>query len=222
MNVVFVFDSDHQPCSRHTYENMLNPQLRLLLYVAAVLFLILDTANCFNSFVPLRIYFSLASPSPRSSLLPLLPSSPSRRPPPYVSRLRSPTVPPFGRASGSRAGVVNPDNESPSASSDKAIKTEKQLADLKGEIDAVTAKIDDKEAERKTETNGTEKGVLLKSIDTLYEALKDLRATRAKLIEAGIAAPVPVPVPGKSVRAHHCMNFVPCAVDAPLFVCICD
>ena len=68
---------------------------------------------------------------------------------------------------------------------------------VNGEIDAVVTEIRKKEAERKTETNGTEKGVLLKSIDTLYEALKDLRATRAKLIDASIAAPVPVPVPGK-------------------------
>jgi len=110
-------------------------------------------------------------------------------------------VPPFGRASGSRAGVVNPDNGSPSASSDKAIQTEKQLADLKGEIDAVTAKIDAKEAERKTETNGAEKGVLLKSIEVLNEALKDLRATRAKLIDASIATPVPVP--GKSTPLYE-------------------
>ena len=102
-------------------------------------------------------------------------------------------MPPFGRASGSRAGVVNPDNGSPSATSDKAIKTEKQLADLKGEIDAITAKIDAKEAERKTEADGLEKGLLLKSINKLNARLERLSTTRDKLIDAIIAAPVPDP-----------------------------
>ena len=94
---------------------MRTPPLRLLLYVATVLFLILDTANCFNSFVPLRIYFSLASPSPRSSL-PVLPSSPYRCPSlSYVSRRRSSTLPPFDSTSGLRAVSVPP---SPSADPD--------------------------------------------------------------------------------------------------------
>ena len=213
---------------------MRTPPLRLLLYVATVLFLILDTANCFNSFVPLRIYFSLASPSPRSSLLPLLPSSPYRCPSlSYVSRRRSSTLPPFDSTSGLRAVSVppspsaDPDDVSLPTSSDATLasllnsplipgaatppsglpkdfsprNTAKQLRKLNEEIDAVAAKIDAKEAERKTETNGTEKGVLLKSIDVLNEALKGLRATRDKLIDASIAAQVPVP--GKSTPLYE-------------------
>ena len=83
---------------------------RLLLYVAAVLFLILHTANSFNSFVPRRVYFSFASPSsPRASLLHLLSSPPNRRPSlPYVSRHRSSTRPPFDSTSGLRAVSVPP------------------------------------------------------------------------------------------------------------------
>ena len=103
-------------------------------------------------------------------------------------------------------------------SSDKAIKTEKQLADLKGEIDAITAKIDAKEAEW-MKANDLDKPVYQKSIDILNSRLERLITTRDKLIEASIAAPVPIPVPGKSTP---CMNSVPCAIDAALFVCICD
>ena len=87
------------------------------------------------------------------------------------------------------------------------------------EIDAVVTEIREKEAERKTETNGTEKGVLLKSINMLNSRLERLIATRDKLIEASIAALVPVPVPGKSTIV---CTLWPCAVDAPLFVCMCD
>ena len=50
--------------------------------------------------------------------------------------------------------------------------------------------------------NDKDKDFYQKSIDVLNEALKDLRATRDKLIEASIAAPVPVPVPGKSTPLY--------------------
>ena len=80
---------------------------------------------------------------------------------------------------------------------------------------AVT-EIREKEAERKTETNGTEKDIILKSIEILNEALKDLRATRAKLIDASIAAPVPVPVPGKSTPLYEI-----CALCCRLHLLVC-
>ena len=211
---------------------MRTPPLRLLLYVATVLFLILDTANCFNSFVPLRIYFSLASPSPRSSL-PLLPSSPYRCPSlSYVSRRRSSTLPPFDSTSGLRAvsappsPSADPDDVSLPTSSDATLpsllnspllpdaatppsglpkdfsprNTAKQLRKLNEEIDAVAAKIDAKEAEWK-KANAEDKPVYQKSIDVLNEALKGLRATRDKLINASIAAQVPVP--GKSTPLYE-------------------
>ena len=194
---------------------MLNPTRRLWLRIAAVLFFFLASAPCYTSFVPLRVHPSLFSPSPRSSLP--FSTSPSRRPPPYVSRLRSPTVPPFGRASGSRAASADPDatplptpsNETQSLNflsvppiDITARKTTIEVDKLKvnGEIDAITAKIDAKEAEW-MRAEGTDKAVYQKSIDTLYEALKDLRATRAKLIDASIA--VPVPVPGKSTPLYE-------------------
>jgi len=182
---------------------MRNQQLRLWLQIAAVLFFLLALAPCCTSFVPLRVHASFSSPSPRSSLV--LSTSPSRRlSPPYVSRLWSPTLPPFGRASGSRAGVVNPDNGSPSASSDKAIKTEKQLSKLNDEIDAVNSEIREEKAKWE-KANDLDKPVYQTSIGILNSRLERLITTRDKLIEASIAAPVPVPVPvpGKSTPLYE-------------------
>ena len=227
---------------------MRTPPLRLLLYVATVLFLILDTANCFNSFVPLRIYFSLASPSPRSSLLPLLPSSPYRCPSlSYVSRRRSSTLPPFDSTSGLRAVSVppspsaDPDDVSLPTSSDATLpslrspllpdaatppsglpkdfsprNTAKQLRKLNEEIDAVAAKIDAEKAEWK-KANTKYKPVYQKSIDVLNEALKGLRATRDKLIDASFAAPVPAP--GESTPLYEFCAFC-CRRPPPQCVCV--
>ena len=122
--------------------------------------------------------------------------------------------PPSGPAARSKKSRTS--HTSVIASGATPRKAKKQLDKLNEEIDAVVTEIRKKEAERKTETNGTEKGVLLKSIDILNEALKDLRATRGKLIDASIAASVPSPA-GKSTPS---MNVVPCDVDAPpLNVC---
>ena len=97
--------------------------------------------------------------------------------------------------SSHNATTTTPSRNSIGLPSDTSLrKTDEQLRKLNEEIDAVAAKIDAEKAEWK-KANTKYKPVYQKSIDTLYEALKDLRATRAKLIEAGIAAPVPVPVP---------------------------
>ena len=101
---------------------MLTPQLRLLLYIAAVLFSILDPTNSFTSFVPHLIQFSRSSPSPRTSRLSS--SSPSRRPsPPNVSRLWSSPLPPFNSTSGPRDDSVDPDLGSLPTSSHNATTT---------------------------------------------------------------------------------------------------
>ena len=211
---------------------MLTPQLMLLLYVAAVLFSILDPANSFTSFVPHRIHLSRSSPSPRTSRLSS--SSPSRRPsPPNVSRLWSSPLPPFNSTSGPRDDSVDPDLGSLPTSSHNATtttpsrnsiglpidtsfrKTEMELDKLKlnEEIYAVAAKIDAEKAEWK-KANAEDKPVYQKSIDVLSEALKGLRATRDKLIDASIAAQVPPP--GKGTPLCECCAL---CVDASLFVC---
>ena len=230
---------------------MRTPPLTLLLYVAAVIFLILDTANSFNSFVPRRVPFSLSSPSsPRSSLLPLLSSPPNRRPSvPYVSHRRSSTLPPFDSTSGLRAVSVppspsaDPDDVSLPTSSDatlpslrspllpdaatppsglpkdssplKFLKLEKQLAELKGEIDAVAAKIDAEKAKRDSTPDVAEKAVLLESIGVLNSRLERLISHRRELSLAGIA--VPVPAPGKSTPLCVCCAL--CCRRPPLCVC---
>ena len=199
--------------------------------------MILDTANCFNSFVPLRIYFSLASPSPRSSL-PWLPSYPYRcvhdaapfRQYELSSRclraalfLRRPRrgVPPhvLDATPPSLRSPLLPDAATPPSGLPKEIslrKTDEQLHKLNEEIDAVAAKIDAEKAEWK-KANSEDKPVYQKSIDVLNSRLERLISHRRELSLAGIAAPVPAP--GKSTP---CMNVVPCAVDAALFVCIGD
>ena len=112
------------------------------------------------------------------------------------------------------SGLVN---LSPELPSDALLrKTEKQLADLKGEIDAAAAKIDAEKAEWK-KANAEDRPIILKSIDVLNSRLERLIATRDKLIDASIAAQVPAP--GKSTPLRV---FCPCAVDAPLFVCVGD
>ena len=75
-------------------------------------------------------------------------------------------------------------------------KTEKQLADLKGEIDAAAAEIHVKEVKRESTPDVAEKAVILKSIDVLNDTLKCLISHRRELYLASIAAPVPAP--GKS------------------------
>ena len=210
---------------------MLTPQLMLLLYVAAVLFSILDPAYSFTSFVPHRIHLSRSSPSPRTSRLSS--SSPSRRPsPPNVSRLWSSPLPPFNSTSGPRDDSVDPDLGSLPTSSHNATtttpsrnsiglpsdtslrKTDEQLRKLNEEIDAVAAKIDAEKAEWK-KANAEDKPVYQKSIDVLNEALKGLRATRDKLIDASIAAQVPAP--GKSTPLCECCAL--CGRRPPLCVC---
>ena len=114
---------------RHIESTMPTPQLRLWLYVAAVLLSILDPAKTFTSFAPLNVHFSISSPS---------------------SLLNSPLL---------------PDAATPPSGLPKEIslrKTERQLADLNGEIDAVAAKIVAEKAERK-KANADDKPVNLKS-----------------------------------------------------------
>ena len=65
-----------------------------------------------------------------------------------------------------------------------------QLKMLKDEIDAVTKKIDEEKEEWKTATP-EKAAVYLKSIDVLNEALKGLRASRDRIIDAATAAPAP-------------------------------
>ena len=211
---------------------MLTPQLMLLLYVAAVLFSILDQANSFTSFVPHRIHLSRSSPSPRTSRLSS--SSPSRRPsPPNVSRLWSSPLPPFNSTSGPRDDSVDPDLGSLPTSSHNAttttpsrnsiglpkdfspLKLEKQLAELKGEIDAVTAKIDAEKAEWK-KANAEDKPVYQKSIDVLNSRLEGLISHRRELSLASIAAQVPPP--GKGTPLCECCAL--CGRQPPL--CVCD
>ena len=86
------------------------------------------------------------------------------------------------------------------ASSDKATKIELDKLKVNGEIDAVTSEIR-AEKSKWEKANDKDKAFYQTSIDTLYEALKDLRATRAKLIDASIA--VPVPAPGKSTPLYE-------------------
>jgi hypothetical protein len=82
------------------------------------------------------------------------------------------------------------------------MKIEVDKLKVNGEIDAITAKIDAKEAEW-MRAEGTDKAVYQKSIDILNSRLERLIATRDKLIEASIAAPVPVPVQGKSTPLYE-------------------
>ena len=86
------------------------------------------------------------------------------------------------------SGLVNLSPEFPS---DALLRnSEKQLTDLKGEIDAAAAETHVKEAKRESTPDVGEKAIILKSIKVLNEALKGLRATRDKLIDASIAAQV--------------------------------
>ena len=68
---------------------------------------------------------------------------------------------------------------------------DKQLADLKGEIDVITPKIEAMEAERKAEPDAAEKTRLDKSLDVLNSRLEGLLASRDKLFDALVAAPAP-------------------------------
>ena len=69
-------------------------------------------------------------------------------------------------------------------------KMDTQLTKLNDEIDAVTKKIDEEKEEWKTATP-EKAAVYLKSIDVLNEALKGLRASRDRIIDAATAAPAP-------------------------------
>ena len=73
---------------------------------------------------------------------------------------------------------------------------EKQLDDLKGEIDALTKKIDAAEEELKKETNSERAAVFLKSIERSNDDKKALLAYRHELSLA-LAAADP---PGKNAR----------------------
>ena len=111
------------------------------------------------------------------------------------------------------SGLVN---LSPELPSDALLrKTEKQLADLKGEIDAAAAEIHVKEAKRENTPDVAEKAVILKSIDVLNSRLERLIATRDKLIDASIAAQVPAP--GKYTPLCVCCAL--CCRRPPLCVC---
>ena len=104
---------------------------------------------------------------------------------------------------------------------------DEQLSDLKDEIDAITDEIRVEKARRQGTTDVGEKAIVLKSIDVLNEALKGLRATREKLIDASlIPAPVPAPVKNTFLSLSLslcwvCVCVVLCAVDA-LFVRVRD
>jgi len=128
-------------------------------------------------------------------------------------------VPPFGRASGSRAASADPNALSPPASSNetqslnflsvppiditpRTTKIELDKLKVNGEIDAVTAEIRVKEADWK-KANDKDKTFYQTSIGMLNSRLERLITTRDKLIEASIAAPVPVPVPGKSTPLYE-------------------
>ena len=118
---------------------------------------------------------------------------------------------PSGHAGGSKA------SRTPIASvlaSDTAHHNrEKQLADLKGEIDAVTSEIRAEKASWK-KANAKYKPVYQKSIDVLNEALKGLRDHRRELSLASIAAQVPAP--GKSTPLCVCCAL--CCRRPPLCV----
>ena len=183
-----------KPSPTPSYENMNNPPLRLWLQVAVPLLLILEQAHAFtSSFLPLRVHLSRSSPFPRSSR-PLSSSSPTSRRPSqpymYVSRLLTSTPSPFDRTSGLRAGSGNSDKGLPIDTSFR--KTEKQLADLKGEIDAVAAEIRAEKAAWKN-ANADDKPVYQKSIDVLNSRMELLISHRRELSLASIAAPVPAP-----------------------------
>ena len=93
---------------------------------------------------------------------------------------------------------------------------EKQLADLKGEIDAAAAEIHVKEAKRENTPDVAEKAVILKSIGVLNEALKGLRDHRRELSLASIAAQVPPPGKGTPL----CVCCALCCRRPPLCVCM--
>ena len=68
---------------------------------------------------------------------------------------------------------------------------DKQLGDLKGEIDAINLKIEKLEDKRENTADVTERAVILDSIKTLNARLEARSATRDQLLLNASAAPAP-------------------------------
>ena len=94
------------------------------------------------------------------------------------------------------------------------ININKQLTDLKGEIDATTKKIDAKEEEWKI-ASPEDKPVILKSIEDLKVKEKGLLASRDKLFNAL----APAPAPGKNTPLAFDFSAPP--VYGQTCVCLC-